>query len=349
MMTKNIKNTLHKNAAWVSYISPFKLIVPDNEKPLAVTLDQINSNTYDHGQLCRIVGMLPVLSKSDYKLVVCYDGALAIPRIENFKNQENAVELFNNLLCQLLLGGVFCEAVDKRDIVWGQLYEKRLLWPVDLGESASSHLHSKVRMRLAGNIDSIILGNPSYIRYSDFVKSLNTGKSVLEKIYNLTPTYLIRGATEIKYKNWGLALSSLWITIEQLTEYLWKEIFIKNKTLHPENPIPNRIKSLQEDHRTWSISVKQEILFQANIINHNIFQKLYPIRQARNGLVHNGDNIERSVAISAYDAVTELIMLCSEKTQLPMKDVGLEHERMDQKQSQDFEFDDWVELSKNAA
>lgn len=347
-MTKNPKNPFHKNAAWVAYISPFKLIVPDGEKPLTVTLDEINSNTYDHGQLCRIVGMLPVLSQPDYKAVICYDGALAIPRVKSYKNQEEAVEFFNNLLCQLLLGGIFCEAVDKRDVVWGQLHEKHLLWPVDLGESASSHLHSKLRMRLAGNIDSIILSNPSFIRYSDFIKSLSIGKSVLEKIYNLTPAYLIRGATEIKYRNWGLALSSLWITIEQLTEYLWKERFIKNNTFHPVNPIPNRIKALREDHRTWSVSIKQEVLFQTQIISADLFQRLYPVRQARNGLVHNGDHIEQSIAISAYESTVELIMLCTENMQLPVKDIDLT-QGLDKKSNLDYDFDDWIELSKNAA
>ena len=348
-MTKNITNPFRKNVAWVSYISPFKLIVPDNENPLEVTLDEINSNTYNHGQLCRIVGMLPIPNLLNYKLLVCYDGALAIPSVDNFRNRENAVELFNALLCQLLLGGVFCEAVDKRDIVWGLLHEKRLLWPVDLGESASSLLHSKLRMRLAGNIDSIILNNPSYIKYSDFVEAINTGSLILKKIYNLTPTYLIRGATEIKYKNWELALSSLWITIEQLTEYLWKELFIKNSDLQPKNPIPNRIKSLREDHRTWSISVKQEILFQANIISQDLFLKLYPVRQARNGLVHNGDNIEENIAISAYEVVAELIMLCSENVKLPIQNIKSDQEITNQKNNQDCEFDDWIDLSKNIA
>lgn len=348
-MPKDDKRMIPKNDAWVTYISPFKLIVPDGEKALEVSLDEINSGTYDHGKLCQIVGMLPILDLSDYKMVICYDGALAIPMIEKFNKLENAVEFFNKILCQLLLGGVFCEAVDKRDIVWGALHEKRFLWPVNLGNSASSHQHSKLRMRVADNIDTIILSKPSYITYSDFIKSISAGKLVLEKITNLTPTYLIRGATEIKYKNWALALSSLWITIEQLTEYLWQEIFIHNSTLHPRPVIPNRIKALKEDHRTWSSSVKQEILYQTNIISQDLFQKLYPVRQARNGLVHTGKNIEQNIAIASYESVIELIMLCSGNTKLPMKDISLAYDGITEMVISKHEFDDWIELSRNSA
>jgi hypothetical protein len=47
---------LFSNHAWVAYISPFQLIVPDGEEPLKVDLNEINSNTYNYGRLCQIVG-----------------------------------------------------------------------------------------------------------------------------------------------------------------------------------------------------------------------------------------------------------------------------------------------------
>src|SRR5713226_8566331 len=58
------------NVAWVVYVSPFRVIVPDNEKPLEVSIDEINSNTYNHGALVRIVTGLPLAAEPDFKLLV---------------------------------------------------------------------------------------------------------------------------------------------------------------------------------------------------------------------------------------------------------------------------------------
>lgn len=143
------KDDLGKNNAWVTYINPFRLVVPDTENPLKVDLKEINSNTYNYGELCRIVATVDILESNEYKLLVCYDGALAIPRTGKYRKKEDAVNFFNKVICQLQLSGVMCEAIDQRDVVRGKLHEKRLIWPVDLGESASSHLHSKLRMRVA--------------------------------------------------------------------------------------------------------------------------------------------------------------------------------------------------------
>jgi hypothetical protein len=336
------------NHAWVAYVSPFRLIVPDGEEPLKVDLDEINSNTYNHGKLCRIVGMLPTLEFTDFKMIVCYDGALAIPQIGSYKKKEASVEFFNKIICQLLLGGVLCEALDTRDIVWGQLHDKRALWPVNFGESASSHLHSKLRMRVASNIDSIILSQPNFIRYRDFQIALDTGKTILGKIPNITPSFLIRGFTEIKYKNWSLALASLWITIEQLTDYLWNEYFLIREKYHPNEPISGRIKAMRNDNRTWSTSVKQEILFQTQLISEDIFQKLYPARQARNRLVHDGNTVEQNIAIDACQAVISMLRICVDSPHLPIQDINLFNAEPVVNGDREFNYDEWVQLSQES-
>ena len=344
-MAKERKNLIDRDNAWVSYITPFRLIIPDNQKPYEFTLDEINANNYNHGKLCKIVGMLPELGLPNIHMVVCYDGALAIPRIGLYQKLENAVDFYNKIFCQLLLGGLFCEAVDKRDVVSGQLYEKRSIWPVNLGESASSNLHSKLRMRVGGTMDTIMLASPKFLHFSEFEKSVNFGKVVFEKISNLSPTYLIKGVTEIKYRNWALALSSLWITIEQLIEFLWQKNFIQNDKFHPPVLIEGRLKTLKEDHRTWSSSVKQEILFQTNIITPDLFLKLYPIRQARNNLLHSGKNVESNIAFAAYESVMELLLICSNLDELPMENLTLEKVNIKEADTQEIGFEDWIELS----
>ena len=106
---------------WVTYLNPFRFVVPDGEEPWMVSLDEINSNSYDHGRLCRIVAEVPTPLGDGWPMLLCYDGAIALPRKGAFSKKEDATEYFNGVLCDLLLGGILCTAVDSRDVVWGRL------------------------------------------------------------------------------------------------------------------------------------------------------------------------------------------------------------------------------------
>lgn len=313
-MTKEEKIKISGNSGWVAYLSPFVLIVPDGEKPLKVTLEDINANTYDHGELCRIVASISIKS-FDFKLLVCYDGALAIPKLDRFSEMEKAVDFFNDLFCRLLIGGIYCEAVDHRDIVNGTLHKQSLIWPVDFGQSASTFLHSRLRLRLGNNIDSIILSNPKHIHVSQFISALEKGNKIMSKIDNLSSKFLIRGITEIKYNNWDLVLSNLWITVEQLTDYLWLNHFLKKESFHPKNEIDGRIKSMKEDNRTWSTSVKQELLFQNGILTDDIISKLHPARKSRNKLVHEARSVPKKVALDLFEGIKLMLQLASGKSE----------------------------------
>ena len=135
MPKKLQKPPFKDNHAWVTYLHPFTIVRPDGEPNFTVPLDQINANSYNHGKLCEVVTTLPLSEPSALAVLVCFDGALAIPRVEPFGSEDSALNHFNHILCALLLGGVLSEAVDRRDIVWGQLHEARCIWPVNPGES----------------------------------------------------------------------------------------------------------------------------------------------------------------------------------------------------------------------
>jgi hypothetical protein len=312
-MTKEEENKTFGNSGWVAYLSPFKLIVPDDEQPLRVDIEEINSNTYDHGKLCRIVAAITIKS-FDYKLLICYDGALAIPQLKKFSTKEAEVDFFNDIFCRLLLGGVYCESVDQRDIVYGKLNNKKQIWPVGLGNSASTFLHSRLRLRLGNSLDSIILIEPDHIKLSEFIDALDKGSKIMSEINNLTSKFLVKGVTEIKYQNWDLVLSNLWITVEQLIDHLWNNVFLEENTYHPMKPIDGRKKSMKEDSRTWSTSVKQEILFQNDILSSDIIVRLFPARKARNKLVHEGRNVPKKIAIELFEGVRLLLQRASKSS-----------------------------------
>ncbi len=340
-----------RNPCWVGYISPFTIIVPDGEIPLKLTEDEINSNSYNHGRLCRIVSMLSLPELNKLKMLICYDGAFAFPKISKYNDKGFIVDFFNRLLCKLLLGGFYCEAVDTRDIVHGHLYKKRAIWPVDLGESASSHLHSKLRMRVASLLDTIELSNPNFLYLSQFHQMLEKGDQILTALPNLTPTFLIRGVTELKYRNWSSALANLWITAEQLTDKLWNDYFLKDERFHPTKKIPKRLQSLNEDNRTWSTSVKQELLFQIGVLSSEVFSQLFGARRSRNALVHQGTAVEEPAAIDLYKSILSLLCSAANTDSLPMKTIEIRSEdyfgREDVERISQPTFQSWVDYSES--
>ena len=346
MTQKNKKKPRPGSTAWVSYIHPFQLIVPDGEKPMDLTLDEVNSNRYDHEELCRIVGILDVLDLARYKMLVCYDGALAIPMCDKYRHKEMAVDIFNKIICQLLLGGILCEAIDQKDVVGGWLYEQRLIWPVNIGESNSSQMNARLRFHYGSHIDLIILSKPRSLAFSEFKNALDIGSQYLRRIPNLTPTFLVRGITEMRYKNWSLSLSNLWITIEQLTDHLWNSSFMGNPLMHPKNNILGRSIALKQDNRTWSSSVKQELLYQTKILDDYTFERLYPGRQARNNLVHDGKQVDQKIVLGVCEALLQMMRVCCEEVDLPLEKLEFIPERF-YGERVDFQedFSDWEELS----
>lgn len=331
------------NSCWVVFLHPITFVVPDDENPWEVKLDDINNITYNNGNLIRIVSKFNI-ENSELPGLICYDGAIAIPKSVNFQNKESALNYFSELFTKLLLADFYVEGIDHKDIVNGTLYEKWAIWPTDLGNSHTSNLHSKIRMKTVSNIDTIYLSNPRVIYVSDLLNKINLGNSILQKVPNLTSKYLLRGLTEYKYKNWDLVLSNLWITIEQLIDYIWSNMFLNNEDYHPKLEIPNRKKSLKEDSRTWSASVKQELLYQKNLIDDDILNKLSKSRKIRNKLVHQGQTVKEETAKDILEVVIKLI-----KYIVPDSSISFNLKNLSTKKINitDPNFNDWKELTNS--
>lgn len=294
------------NPCWVAFLHPFTFVVPDDEKPWEVRLEEINNISYSNGNLIRIVTKFDI-EKSDLPGLICYDGAIAIPKNNTFKTKEAALNYFSILFTKLLLTNFYVEGIDHKDIVNGHLNENWSVWPTDLGSSSISQAHSKIRMLTASNMDTIQLSNPRIIYVQEILNKLERGGKILKQIPNLNSKFILRGITEFRYKNWDLVLSNLWITIEQLIDYLWNNRFLLNSENHPEIEIPNRKKSMKEDSRTWSASIKQEILFQSNLIDEETLFNLSKARKIRNKLVHEGNAVEEQIAEDILKTTIKMI------------------------------------------
>jgi hypothetical protein len=296
-----------KSQAFVTFLNPFCIIRPDKEPNYAVPLDEINNNTYNHGQLCRIVASIPVPQLKGTPLLICADGAIAAPITSILQTRDDLLDTLNSVMCSLLLGGHLCEAIDTRDIVCGSLLEDYAVWPTDLGGSLNARLHILIRMRIASNLDRIRLVDPKNIPVSRFFQQYRTGNDLLTKLPNVSPTLLLRGVTEMRYHNLTDALSNLWIVVEQLTELLWQDVFLARNENHPIPDIPNRRRSLDEDTRTWSMSVKHELLFQKKIISAAVYAKIHPARKARNDLVHKGLRPNADLVENLFSGILDLV------------------------------------------
>lgn len=302
---------LSHNVAWVTYVAPFRLIVhDDDQRPWKVTLEELNANSYDYGRLSSVVSRLPILGADGLSMLVCYDGGLALPRAGTLINREQALAVFNATLCNLLIGGMFCEAVVAQDLVWGCLHQKRAIWPVLPGESTTSRLHFGLRVLGSGSYERIAIHEPKVVKVSELLSAFQRGSAVVGNIPNLSPEFLITAVTEFERRNWSSALVHFWVVIEQLTEHLWKHEFIAKASNHPLTPISRRVESFK-DHRTWSIAVRHELLFQKGIISEATLQKLFPARKSRNDLLHSGIRPIEETADASYEATLGLLQSCS--------------------------------------
>ena len=303
----------HSERLTVTYMFPVQLITLDNEH-VSFSLEEINSCTYDHSVLCRIVGTLEnVFHGKHVEYLVCGDGALAIDSTYNFSTNDLLLH-FNDCLCKLLLGGVSVESISARDLTTGFKHANRSIWPVNFGHSYNSNMHACVRMRLATPIETILLDGAASSSHtiSELTECHSKGNAILQHLTNMSTYHLISGITELRYSNWSSAVTHLWIVTEQLTDFLWERDFIECSTRDPL--IPSRKQTLRQDHRTYSASVKQEFLYQINVIPTNTYTILYTIRKSRNKLIHEGRMATEEDAKSLYAAVNDLLRIATSST-----------------------------------
>jgi hypothetical protein len=331
------------NTAWVTYVNPIVIIRKDSDPDFTVRFDQLNASTYDHGKLCKIVAALSLPAIQPLRVLVCFDGALAIPVTTGSEDADTAVEQFNHILCSLLIGGITCEAVDWRDVVWGKLDEHKQIYPVDFGPSLNAHTHALLRMGLASKLDIMRLANVRNVSVSKLQAAYDQGNAVLQSLRGFTPTFLLRGYTELRYHNYSDALASLWVCVEQLTALLWSRYFLAKPELHVSH-LSGRKDSLKNDTRTWSTGVRQELLYQIGVIDENTFVNLFPARKARNDLVHAGVTPDSTVVSNLYDGVLGLVKIITGMANLGIEPID-NPDSILTKPWIDGKFDDWQAVS----
>jgi len=286
--------------AWHAFLQPYTWVLRDGED-FGIALEQINANSYAGERLSE-----PVTSfaAAGVAALISRDGAFALPMQGDCVQQHRAVEMLNRLFCALLIGGIHTEFVAYNEVLVGSLGEDCRLFvytPTQYGRFR--HMDASISERIA-------LMHPRVIRVSQLQEALAFGMDTLALSKNLSPSFLLHGYTALQHQRTSEALSSLWIVVEQLTSFLWETRFLNNPTLHPAG-MKGRVDGMKQDNRTWTTSVKHELLWQIKVLSEPSYARLSNARKQRNDLVHKGSEPDMDSVTGLWPALCEMLEVAS--------------------------------------
>ena len=303
-----------------AFLSPFRIINAPDSPPWAPTIDDVNRRRWNYAELHRLVGGVDVGLPAPYHMVVARDGAVGLPVLRSTQDISSAAEHFNRCFAALLLGGVYCDAINPDGLEFGFVLDWKYLRLQSGSQAAPNVFHRHVRMQMAAPIEAIRLVQPRVIEMATIESAMRAGRSVLERVPEISPEFLLKGVTAVARRDWAAALSSLWIVIEQITSHLWEQ-----RVLTParaEHFVIGRIDQLA-DSRTWTVATRHELLHQIGALPEAVLSELAIARRARNALAHRGQHPGEAESRSAYGSTLSLLQIACEALPIPLKDVDL--------------------------
>lgn len=297
--------------AIVAYTDPFRFVYREENEEWDPDLDDVNNDNYDYVRLHRLSTSFDIGLDSPLCLHVGFNGALIIPYIPKYHPINKAVHDLNEFLGELLLGGVYSEAVYPRDLNRGIVYQTGYFRSFGGAQGASSQIHQTLQGKVASPVHSIMLIDPEYVLAEDMHDARKSGKAISDRIESLSVELVLRGVTGYVGRAWAEALTHLWICIEQIVSLLWNENFVDGG-VSPSVPITGR-QDFLNDVRTWTTSTRLEMIYQQSLINDTTYQLLRRAKKARNDLVHEGEMPSQEEAEAALDVLFRLIAVVCEK------------------------------------
>lgn len=307
--------------ALMTYLSPFRIVEKDADvEPWSATIEEVNGSSWDYVALHEVVGGVDVGLARPYHMVVARDGALALPPLPELRSDQAAVEYFNRCLAGLLLGGLYCEAINLDGLDLGQIIDWKYLRSVRSGASAPNRFHEHIRHQTASALESIELYKPRSVKLSAVGTAMKTGLAALKRLEPMRGEYLLKGATGLARRDWGSALANLWIVTEQLLEALWnREIVVPAGALDNSKARKDQL----NDNRTWTTATRIEMLHQKGVFDLTTLMTLSKARKARNDLAHRGLHPAEKDADACYAGVCSLIRAVLAEDTLPLLKLNL--------------------------
>jgi len=284
---------------------PFRLVVRGDSDLWEPTLDQINGRTYDYVKLHRLSTYVDV-AIAPFSLGVCFDGTLVLPAIEKYRERTSALSKFNQTLVELLVGGLYCEAAEPDDIGYGSLSWDGYSRIQGGAHGPAASFHTAARLKLMGGLDSIQLLKPEIVSVEKLQDALASGRELLSQIGPVPQEQILYGATFFVKKQWAESLLHMWTTTERIVENAWQNHVL----CYPSAPSKRR-RAFLEDHRTWTVSAKLEVLHQKGLLPAATYEVLDTVRKARNDFAHRASAPDHSLASQALRGCFEMASLCA--------------------------------------
>lgn len=323
MTSKATRDNLAKRRvpALISYLSPFCIVEKDDApEPWSATIEQVNRQSWDYVALHEVIGGVDVGLKSPYHMVVARDGALALPPLPELRSDQAAVEFFNRCLAALLLGGVYCEAINLDGLDLGCVIDWKYVRSRESGTSGTSCFHQHIRFKNASTLDSIHLYKPRSVRIGALDTAMRIGLAAMMRLEPMRGEYLLKGATGLARRDWGSALANLWIVIEQLLEGLWTREIVEPTCALDSSKVR---KEQLNDNRSWTAATRIEMLYQRGVFDLGTLKALSKARKARNDLAHRGVHPSESDANVSYAGLRSLICVVLANETLPLLGLDL--------------------------
>jgi hypothetical protein len=287
----------------MAYLRPYTAVHCHGTAGLDISLEQVNTNSYAGNKLAEVVAVLPLGAPSGLPALISYDGAIAIPQCEDFPNNADGVNKLNEILCSLLLGGIHTEVLHSDGLAVGSLQDGIRLF------AYTPSLHSQLRLNWAAITERLQpLMSPRVLMVAEIQNAFGQGHQVIKSIHNFSPFFLLNGYTAMMYRNNSDALNNLWIVVEQLTEYLWADYYIKNKSTFPPRVARCHDHIKRTINQIWA---KQQLLRLSKIISRECHRALFKARGKRNDLVHAGIVPDNQIIEALWKSLPELIEAAS--------------------------------------
>ena len=303
----------------VAFLHPFRLVEGPSSSAWTLSVEDINGWQWDYVELHRVVGGLDVGLASPFHMVIARDGAVGLPALPELRSEQAAVEFFNRSFAALLLGGVYCEAIGLDGLDFGSVIDWKYLRVHTSAPAAANRFHELIRYKRASPFEAINLVNPRSIALSELTTALQSGRTILDAVPELSGEFILKGATGFARRDWGAALSNLWIVIEQVTSSIWTR-----KVLTParSSGVAGRLAQL-EDNRIWTAAARHELLHQTGILPLDALASLAVARRARNALAHAGRHPTEADANDAYTSALRLLGIAVHPFPVPMMTLDL--------------------------
>ncbi|MCP2080844.1 UNVERIFIED_ORG: hypothetical protein J2W74_002030 [Methylorubrum zatmanii] len=291
----------------IAVSSPLTAITLDENDKFELSLEDINSLSYDRLKLCRstmtVDGGLGVLGGDATKagVIVSFTGAMLFPL---FKGVDRAFVLSsaNKVIFEMLLGGIPFDAISPDDIGFGEIYGTGYFMLTGGAEGANYNFLMSLQQVTISNYEAIKLYKLRSYTKTEIAAAIEKGTSYAKCLSEINPSLFLDGLTHLRRRQLPSALIFIWSTAEFLLSRIWQDRIIPQGT-----GITGRKRFVESNQ--WQAAHRAEVLFQIGIIDEQIYNKLNIARSARNTLAHRGEEPGEDVCLSGLGASLSLMSL----------------------------------------